>query len=118
MTDKTSSPVSPSRRRARGLRIIGVIVLLLGIAGEGVVYWQDVRSPDFMDDPEMLGYNRAEKRQMGLLFGRQGVMLDNFLDTLKSPHTQSAIIIVATVLVSGGCFYLAALMDKEEKARQ
>jgi hypothetical protein len=115
MTDKKSSHQSSSRPWSRWLRVVGVSVLLLGVASEGVVCWLDMRSTDLMDAPEMMGYDRAERRQMGLLFGRQGAMIENLMDALKKPGTQATMIIVVTVLVAGGCFYLAGLHDHDEK---
>ena len=64
VSNKTSGPHSSSRRSAQ-LRMIGVIVLLLGIGSAGVVYWMGTRSPDVSDDLSMVGYNKAKTRQMG-----------------------------------------------------
>ena len=43
MTDKTSVPVSSSKRRAKQLKLAGVLVLLLGGGGAGAVYWLGMR---------------------------------------------------------------------------
>ena len=58
--DKTSGPHSSSRRSAQ-LRMIGIVVLVLGLGSAGVVYWLGTRSPDVMDDISMLGYNSVEQ---------------------------------------------------------
>ena len=70
-------------------------------------------SPDLMDDPEMIGFDRAEKRQMGLLFGKQGAMIVEFDTALKRPKTQAFIFFVGAVLVAGGCWYFASLLDQD-----
>src|ERR1035438_8606091 len=93
INDKTSRPGSSSRRSAR-LRMAGVIVLVLGIAGAGVVYWLGTRSPDASDDLSMVGYNRAETRQMGLLYGKQGLLIEEWSEDLKQPGTQAIIIVI------------------------
>jgi hypothetical protein len=66
--DKASDPVTSFRPRARRLRMIGIVVLALGIGGAGVLYWLRTRSPDVSDDLSMAGFNRAEQRQMGHFF--------------------------------------------------
>ena len=110
-------PVSSARRRARKLRIIGVIVLTLGIAGAGIGYWLGTRSPDLSDDVSMLGFDRAETRQMGILYGKQGEFIEDLTDDLKQPGTQAIIILVTTSLIAGGCFYFARLLDYDDEAR-
>jgi hypothetical protein len=116
MTDKTPEPVSIARRRARRLRITGVTTLLVGAAAAVTVYWLRTRAPDISDDPSMLGYNRAEQRQMGVLYGKQGELIEELTDDLKQPGTQAAIIIVAAGVVAAGCFYCARLLDYDAEA--
>jgi flagellar basal body-associated protein FliL len=102
-------------RRARKLRIIGIIVLTLGIAGAGIVYWLGTRSPDVSDDLSMTGYNKPEQRQMAILYGKQGELIEDWSDDLKQPSTQVIIIVVAAILVASGCFYFARLHDYDDE---
>lgn len=104
-----------SKRRARWLRIIGVIVLALGIGGAGILYWLRARSPDLSDDLSMLGFNRAEQRQMGQLYGKSGLLIDEWFDDLKQPGTQAILIAGFSALVFAGCFYFARLPDVDDK---
>lgn len=94
--------------------MIGVIVLALGIGGAGVLYWLRTRSPDFSDDLSMLGFNRAETRQMGQLYGKSGLLIEQWSEDLKQPGTQAVIIVVFSTLVTAGCFYFARLLDDDE----
>jgi flagellar basal body-associated protein FliL len=110
---KAPSPGSSARRRALRLRIIAVVVLLLGIVGAEVIYWRGTRSGDSSDDPSMLGYDKAEARQVGTLYGQQGVIVQEWSDDLKQPGTQAVIIVVAAALVAGGCFYFARLLEND-----
>ena len=112
--DKTADPHSSSRRAAR-LRLIGIIVLLLGIGGAGVVYWLGTRSPDVMDDLSMVGYNKAQTRQMGMLYGKMGPAVEQFFDDLNQPGTQAEIIVAVSILVAAGCFYFARLLDHDDE---
>jgi hypothetical protein len=115
--DKTSGSISSSSRRARKLRIIGGIVLVLGIAGAGIVYLLGTRSPDLSDDLSMTGYNRAETRQMEILYGKQGELIEDWSNDLKQPGTQAVIIVTAAALVAGGFFYFARLSDYDDETR-
>jgi hypothetical protein len=115
MNNKTLVPVSSSKHRARTLRIAGVVVLVLGIAGAGIVYWIGTRSPDLSDDLSMVGYNKPAERQMAILYGKQGELIEDWSNDLKQPGTQAIIIVVAAVLIAGGCFYFASLLDHDDQ---
>ena len=110
MTDKTPDPFSTFQRRARRLRITGIVVLLLGFGGAGVVYW--TRPPDVSEDLSMVGFDRARTRQMEILYGKQGRHLAN---DLKEPGTQAILIATASVLLASGCFYLAKMLDVDNE---
>ena len=100
---------SSHSRRSRRLRIIGLVVLLLGLGSAGIVYWQGTRSPDVMDDLSMVGFNKAQRRQMGQLYGKMGLAVEQLFDDLKQPGTQAEIIVAVSVLTAAGCFYFARL---------
>lgn len=115
--DKTPSSVSSSNRRARRFRITGVIVLVLGIACAGIIYWLGTRSPDLSGDLSMTGYDKPAERQMEILYGKQGEMIEDFANDLKQPGTQAVIIVVTATLVAVGCFYFARLSDDDDAPR-
>ena len=115
VNDTTPGSISSSSRRARKLRIIGVIALVLGIAGVGIVYW--TRSADLSDELSMVGYDKPEERQMEILYGKQGEFIEDWSNDLKQPGTQAVIIGVAAALVAGGCFYFARLSDHDDETR-
>jgi len=64
----------------------------------------------------MVGYDKSEQRQMGILYGKQGELVEDWSNDLKQPSTQAIIIIMAAVLVAGGCFYFARLLDYDAEA--
>ena len=113
MSDKTFTSNSSSKRQAR-LKVIGFIVLLLGIAGAGLVYWLGTRSPDVSDDLSMVGYNRAEQRQMGMLFGKMGLLIEDWTNDLKQPGTQATLIATTSILIALGCFYFARQLKNDD----
>ena len=112
--DKTSGPHSSSRRSAQ-LRMIGIVVLVLGLGSAGVVYWLGTRSPDVMDDISMLGYNKAQTRQMGMLYGKMGLLIENWTNDLKRPDTQAILITTTSILITLGCFYFARLLENGDE---
>ncbi|MGO9586937.1 MAG: hypothetical protein ACLP2Y_12145 [Limisphaerales bacterium] len=112
--DKTSGPRSSSRRSAR-LRILGIVVLVLGLGSAGVVYWLGTRSPDVSDDLSMVGYNKAQARQMGMLYGKMGPVIEEWFNDLQQPGTQAEIIVVVSILISAGCFYFARLLGHDDE---
>ena len=114
-SNQHDEPLSEPRRRVRRYRITGVILLLLGISGAGLVYGLGSRSPDFSDDPAMMRFNRAEQRQMGILYGKQGQMIEDLTDSLKQPGTQAFLIVAAAAVIAAGCFYFARILEDEAK---
>jgi flagellar basal body-associated protein FliL len=115
--DQTTSPVSTARRRARKLRITGVIMLVLGIVAAAIVYWMGTRSADLSDDISMLGYDRAETQQMEHLYGKEGDLIEDWSNDMKQPGTQAIIIAVVSVIIASGCFYFARLLDHDDEPR-
>lgn len=113
MTDKSPALVSTARRRALRLRLSGIIVLLLGLGGGGTVFLLGARSPDFSDDPAMAGYDRAEDRQMGVLYGKQGELVDMLVNDLRQPDIQAGLIGAVAVIIAAAFFYFARLLDHD-----
>jgi hypothetical protein len=109
-----SIPVSSARRRARWLRLTGVVALALGIFGADLVYWLGTHSAKADDPLPVMGEDKVVTRRAEMLFGHQTVLLDEWGQALKQPGTQAVIIVVTTALVAGGCFYFARLLDRAE----
>lgn len=85
--------------------------LLVGMLGAGFVYWRGRGASEFLGDPSMGGFNKANQRQMELMYGKMGTVTEDLLQRLKQPGTQAAIIAIGGVLVWTGCFYFARLMS-------
>ena len=111
-----SGPQVSSRRRARRLRIFGAGAAILGVATAGLVYWLGTRDADLNDDASMQGFNRAEKRQMGQLYGKLGLLIDEWSEDLKRPGTQAVLILVGSALIVAGCFYFARLLEVDDES--
>jgi hypothetical protein len=105
-------------RTAARLRKLGVLALLLGALGAGFVYWKGRHEAKVLDDPTMGGFNKANQRQMELMYGKMGTVTEDLIQSLKRPGTQAALIAIGGVLVSAGCFYFARLLSYGNDAQK
>lgn len=76
-----------------------------------MIYWRGMRTADVPDELSMTGYNKPQQRQMRLLYGKQGELIENWSNDLKQPGTQAIIIAGISVLIATGGFYFARLLD-------
>ena len=105
----------PSTRQGRWLRMTAVVVLLLGISGAELAYWRGTRSADSPNLLPAVGEDKAVTHRADMIMGQQAVLADEWGRDLQRPGTQAALIIVISVLVAGGCFYIARLLDQAEQ---
>jgi hypothetical protein len=110
-----SEPTDAIQWRARRCRIAAIIVLLLGIAGAGLVYWLSPRAPDYSDNPSMVGFNRAREHQMGILYGKQGQIIEDLNNSLKQPGTQAILILVVAGIIAAVCFRFGRIVEIEAR---
>ena len=109
--------VNPPCPQAKRLRVIGVVVLVLGLLSAGAVYWIRTHSGEPTEDELLAGNARLESHQMGLLYGRMGLLTQELSDDLKQPGTQALIIATVSILIAAGCFYFARLEDDNKEVR-
>lgn len=114
----TGSPTddgSLHRDKAR-LRKAGLIILIVGLCSAGIVYWIGSRA----EDPALAGYRqaeaRAESRQMEMLYGTSGDIMQKLLIAMKQPGNQALAIVAVTALVSCACFYLGRPITESGEA--
>ncbi|HUA67289.1 MAG TPA: hypothetical protein VMA13_01965 [Candidatus Saccharimonadales bacterium] len=113
MDNQTTGAKPPCKQR-NWLRLIGVAVFALGLAGAGVVYWAGTHSKEPTED-ELLPENaKAESQQMGVLYGKMGILISQWSEDLKQPGTQAFLIATGSILIAAGCFYFARLSDGTE----
>lgn len=87
------------------------MVLLLGLVAAGAVYWIRTHFGEPSEDELLMGNARAESHQMGVLYGKMGILVLQWSDDLKQPGTQAILIAGVSILISAGCFYFARLLD-------
>lgn len=107
----------PARKQSRRLRVFGVVALVLGLGSAGALYWIRMHSGGPTEDELLSGNARAESHQMGLLYGKMGLLTQQLSDDLKQPGTQAFLIAAFAVLIAAGCFYFARLEDDNDEVR-
>jgi len=111
--DQNAGLRPPPKRSAR-LRLIGVVVLLLGLTAAGLLYWIRTHTGEPTEDELLAGNAKAESRQVEILYGKMGLLTHELSEDLKQPGTQACLIAVASILVAAGFFYVARLSDDDE----
>jgi len=114
MRRKQLSNLLSPERHSRRCKLAGCVVLVVGLVAAGIVYWLGTRSENLADDPAMSRYYKAESHQMGLMYGQQGLLIDQMVNSLKQPGTQALLIIAVAVVVAVGCFIFARFPAVED----
>jgi hypothetical protein len=107
-----------SLKESGRLRVIGTIVLVLGIADAGLFYWINAHRAGPPMDDLLPGYARAQARGVGAMMGHFGLMMTEWQDTLALPGTQALIIATVSALFASYFFRAAWVLDDDERARE
>src|ERR1017187_8741027 len=107
MFSDEETPARAATNAQRKLRLIGGSIWILGIVSAGFLYWMRTHSLDTADDSTMVEPNRVEIRQIGILYGSMGNVIDNLSADLKRPGPQAFLIILASTTIAAGFFYLS-----------
>jgi hypothetical protein len=110
----TPDPVAPPNL-VGSFRTAGVVILVIGLVIAGLVYWLSPR-PDLPDDLNTPDNNKIVARDVASNFGQWGTFSYNLSQALHDPATQAAIIAIGSILVGGGCFYIAHLNTRDTGA--
>jgi len=92
-----------NREKAR-LRLVGIVILAVGLISAGLLYW--LRTGNSNLDQIRESQAHAESRQMQLLYGRSGGITSDLSNLLEEPSAQALVIIVVSAIIAAGCFYL------------
>jgi hypothetical protein len=110
--DRTAYEVA--LRKCVRLRRVGMTILVMGLVIAALVYWLGSRSAEPTDNLAMVGYNRAQSQQMGVLFGKSGLVIDDLFASLKRPEVQARWIAGLSIVIALICFYLGRPLDEVE----
>ncbi len=95
----------------RRLRFVGTVILIIGLAGAGLIYWRYARSAGPTMDELMPGYSERRARTNSIIMGNMVVTLMGWIEGLQDPRTQAIVLVVVSALIAWGCFWTAGLMD-------
>jgi hypothetical protein len=101
--------------RRTQLRIMGFIVLFLGIGGAILLDRYGSQSLDISADPSLTGFYRPDRRQIGMLYGKEILIFTDLWQDLRQPGTEAIIIALISALIAFVCFYFARLLPKDDK---
>jgi len=124
MSAKMPTPGRSAQRRAELLKTIGVVVLVLGIAGASVVYWRGQTSSAgqshhqepsnaqgcWSDSTLAAGDTKGSSRTIEMNFGKVAVLIVNWLhgwEQLKPHQTLAITIAMISILTALSCFLVA-----------
>jgi hypothetical protein len=111
MVKKTPNP-DPAPKAGARLRMAGILILLLGLLGAGLVYWQGAPPDDSSDDVATARTSKKQARSIEVNVGKMGVFMADLMEDYQDPGTQAVTIVVASFLVACGCFYFARLLAR------
>ena len=97
--------------RARQLRLIGTLVMIIGVATAAAVYWLQTRAATI--DDAAAGFTRAQEHQMKVLMGPLAVAMSQWTDALTSPAGIAAMIAGFAAFIAYMCFRHARFAEHE-----
>lgn len=106
-------PPEPARRAGFTLRIIGTVILVLGLGGAGLSYWLSAPTDDLSDEVLSSSNSKAMQRTIEVNVGKMGVFVATLSEDWQDPATRAMVIAVVSILLASGCFYLALLQARD-----
>jgi hypothetical protein len=106
-----------NREKAR-LRLIGILALAVTLVAAGLVYWLGTRAENAGVDQYRDAVIRSESRQMQILYGTSGGVLDDILNGLKHPGNQAILILAIGGIIAAGCFYLGRPLPQDDGSKE
>jgi len=100
-------PPADPRRLARQLRVTGRIVFIISLFVAGRMAWTEWRRPEPAPEELIPGYDAAERRQVGEMYGLFARDLWDAWSDVRRPYPAAAIIATSRVLVLWGFNRLA-----------
>jgi len=109
--------IALNREKAR-LRLIGLVALAIGIVTAGLVYWLGIRTDNAGVDQYQDAVAHSESRQMQLLYGTSGGIVDDLMNALKKPRNLALLVLAIGGIIAAGCFYLGRPLPEEDGSKE
>jgi hypothetical protein len=111
--DPASGAAAPGGQRGRRFRAAGVIILVLGLVGAGLVWRLGTRP----EDEFQIGEDKAATRQVEMLYGQQGLLIENLKEDLQQPGTLAFLTAAVAGILAAGCFGFAHRAEQDDEPR-
>lgn len=104
--------ISPARI-GLALRLLGVLVLLMGLGSAALIWRADDRAAEQLTNPAAplaASDSRKQSREIEIYYGKTGVLMERWreeLGDLTHGKPLAKLIAVFTLIAACGCFYLA-----------
>jgi hypothetical protein len=100
------------------LNYIGIAILLVGVATGEFIYWRSLHGAGSTADQDalvLLADSKAYDYEMQVNVGTFGMLTDRWertIERLGEPGPLAIVIGVTSMLVAGGCFFVASRMPR------
>jgi len=115
--DSSTDAAALNREKAR-LRLVGTIILTVALVAAGLVYWLGTRAENAGVDQYQDAVTRSASRQMQMLYGTSGGILDDILNGFKRPGNQALLILALGGIIAAGCFYLGRPLPEDDGSKE
>jgi hypothetical protein len=106
-----------NREKAR-LRVIGMVILVVAVVASGLVYWLGTRAENAGVDQYQDAVARSQSRQMQMLYGTSGGIVNDISNGLKHPGNQALLILAIGGIIAAGCFYLGRPLHEGDDSKE
>jgi hypothetical protein len=110
MNEENPAGIPRSHAPGAGLRIAGLIVLIIGLGIACARLWSNHPASDAGTD--LSDDTKKAVRDQERNFGKMGVLSSDLSNRLEDPVTQAAIIAGVAIVGSAACFYIGHLKDR------
>lgn len=110
-------PIALNREKTR-LRRAGIIAFAIALVAAGLVYWLGTRGENAGVDQYQDAVTRSESRQMQLLYGTSGGIVDDLMNALKRPGNLALLILAIGGIIAAGCFYLGRPLPDDHGSKE
>ena len=94
-------------------KIVGLILLVVGLIGAPVRYVYKSRHVEDDFGAILPAYDKAMRREMAVQMGPMGLIFMEWSDWLDKPGSQAFLILAGAALLSRACYYIAAKLQED-----
>jgi hypothetical protein len=105
--------IETRRKLAARWKIVGIVVLVAGLAFAPIYYWIQSRQMEQSLGELLPGYEKSMQREVAIQMGPLGLVLMQWSDALARPGVQAFLIALGAVVLWRGCVFVAARLSDD-----